>query len=223
MWTTDIDIRNGINRLCKSEKKDEKWKEDVGKLLTMLDDMIYKEENILFPNCAVNFSVEDWQNIYNDSKDYDVCFGVKNATWVGVKKTKEKAAIEGDIIKINGGTLSLNQLEAMLNTIPLEITFVDEDNINRYFNEGHKVFKRPVTAIGREVFSCHPPKVGIMVRRIIDEFRNGSLDSVPVWMEKAGRTMLVTYLAVRDENDGYIGTLELIQDMEFAKEYFKQN
>lgn len=55
MWTTDVDIRNGINRLCKAEKKDENWKEDVGKLLTMLDDMIYKEENILFPNCAVNF------------------------------------------------------------------------------------------------------------------------------------------------------------------------
>ena len=100
---------------------------------------------------------------------------------------------------------------------------MDEDDINRYFNEGHKVFKRSMTAIGREVFSCHPPKVSTMVRRIIDEFRNGSLDSVPVWMEKAGRTMLVTYIAVRDENDGYIGTLELIQDMEFAKEYFKQN
>ncbi len=223
MWTTDVDIRNGINRLCKAEKKDENWKEDVGKLLTMLDDMIYKEENILFPNCAVNFSEEDWQNIYMDSKDYDVCFGVENATWDGVKKAKEKVAIEGDIIKINGGMLSLNQLEAILNTIPLEITFVDEDNINRYFNEGHKVFKRSMTAIGREVFSCHPPKVSTMVRRIIDEFRNGSLDSMPVWMEKAGRTMLVTYIAVRDENDGYIGTLELIQDMEFAKEYFKQN
>ena len=115
MWTTDVDLRTGINRLCKAEKKDEKWREDVEKLLTMLDDMIYKEENILFPNCAVNFSEEDWQNIYMDSKDYDVCFGVENATWDGVKKAKEKVAIEGDIIKINGGTLSLNQLEAMLN------------------------------------------------------------------------------------------------------------
>ena len=84
-------------------------------------------------------------------------------------------------------------------------------------------YESSMTAIGREVFSCHPPRVSTMVRRIIDEFRNGSLDSMPVWMEKAGRTMLVTYIAVRDENDGYIGTLELIQDMEFAKEYFKQN
>ena len=63
----------------------------------------------------------------------------------------------------------------------MEITFVDEDNINRYFNEGSKVFKRPVMAIDREVFSCHPPKIEAKVRRIIEEFRIGTLDEVPVW------------------------------------------
>lgn len=81
----------------------------------------------------------------------------------------------------------------------MEITFVDEDNINRYFNEGSKVFKRPVMAIDREVFSCHPPKIEAKVRRIIEEFRIGTLDEVPVWMDKQGRTMLVKYIAVRDK------------------------
>ena len=109
----------------------------------------------------------------------------------------------------------------MLNTIPLEITFVDSDNINRYFNEGHKVFKRPGMAIDREVFSCHPPKIEKQVRGIIEEFRNNTLDKIPIWMEKNGRTMLVTYMAVRDNAGKYLGTMELVQDMEFAKEYFK--
>ena len=109
----------------------------------------------------------------------------------------------------------------MLNTIPLEISFVDTDNINRFFNEGPKVFKRPGMAIGREVFSCHPPKIEQRVRRIIEEFRNGTLDQVPVWMNKNGRTMLVTYMAVRDRDNNYLGTLELVQDMEFAKEHFR--
>lgn len=119
-----------------------------------------------------------------------------------------------------GGHLTIKQLTAMLNTIPLEISFVDADNINRFFNEGSKVFKRPGMAIDREVFTCHPPKIEKQVRRIIEEFRNGTLDRVPVWMDKNGRTMLVTYMAVRDKNNQYLGTMELVQDMEFAKEYF---
>ena len=62
-----------------------------------------------------------------------------------------------DEIVMPGGHVTLEQLTALLNTIPVEITFVDENNINRYFNEGPKLFKRPSMAIDREVFSCHPP------------------------------------------------------------------
>ena len=77
-------------------------------------------------------------------------------------------------------------------------------------------------AIDREVFFCHPPKIEPMVRQIIDDFRSGKRDSVPVWMEKNGRTVLVKHMAVRDADRNYIGTVELVQDMEFAKEHFKQ-
>ena len=112
------------------------------------------------------------------------------------------------------------QLRALLNTIPMEISFIDAGNINRFFNEGPKVFKRPGMAIDREVFSCHPPKIEPMVRQIIEDFREGRRDSVPVWMEKGGKTMLVTYMAVRDADGNYVGTAEFVQDMEFAKEHF---
>ena len=122
-----------------------------------------------------------------------------------------------------GGHVTVEQLTALLNTIPLEITFVDAENINRFFNEGPKVFKRPGMAIDREVFSCHPPKIEPMVRQIIDDFRNNRRDEVPVWMEKNGRTMLVKYMAVRDAAGKYVGTVELVQDMEFAKEHFLGN
>ena len=62
-----------------------------------------------------------------------------------------------------------------------------------------------------------------MVRSIIDSFRNGKADRVPVWMDKGGRTMLVTYMAVRDADHNYLGTVELVQDMEFAKEHFAKS
>ena len=125
-------------------------------------------------------------------------------------------------IVMPGGHLTLEQLTALLNTIPLEITVVDANNMNCFFNEGSKVFKRPNMAIDRDVFSCHPPKVEVIVKSIIEEFREGVRDSVPIWMEKEGKTMLVTYMALRDQNKNYLGTVELVQDMEFAKKHFKK-
>lgn len=245
MWTTDDEIRDELADLAKrwpfakknvglhSEKltdKETKWMECFIAALQRVEDMIYKEANIFFPNCALNFTEEEWIGIYRDSKDYPVCFGVENATWEAAETyLKEKSAgnVSGNVMKnrteeviMAGGHLTLAQLTAMLNTIPMEITFVDADNINRFFNEGPKDFKRPGMAIDREVFSCHPPKVEQQVRRIIGEFRNGTLDKVPIWMEKNGKTMLVTYMAVRDAQGTYLGTMELVQDMGFAKEHF---
>ena len=223
MWTVDDEIRDELTALAKAERRDEEWMKRFEAVLVRIDEMIYKEANILFPNCALNFSTEEWHDIYRDSKDYAECFGVPNGVWdeaENAERVKAGTATDGEIV-IPGGHLTIEQLTAMLNTIPLEISFVDTDNINRFFNEGPKVFKRPGMAIGREVFSCHPPKIEQRVRRIIEEFRNGTLDQVPVWMNKNGRTMLVTYMAVRDRDNNYLGTLELVQDMEFAKEHFR--
>lgn len=224
MWTVDDEIRDELTALAKAERRDEEWMKRFEAVLVRIDEMIYKEANILFPNCALNFSTEEWYDIYRDSKDYAECFGVPNGIWAeaeNAERMKAGAVTDGEIV-MPGGHLTVEQLTAMLNTIPLEISFVDTDNINRFFNEGPKVFKRPGMAIGREVFSCHPPKIEQRVRRIIEEFRNGTLDQVPVWMNKNGRTMLVTYMAVRGRDNNYLGTLELVQDMEFAKKYFEK-
>ena len=250
-----------------------------------MEEMIYKEENILFPMCALQFQKEEWIQIYFDSKDYDACFSVENASWKeaeengntpekwraveavgeaereqGRKEASEEhsgdvhnaelpqgagkmledllrrveslegksgnsgespSANDGEII-MPGGHLKKNELIAMLNTLPVEITFVDKDNINRFFNEGPKVFKRPQMAIDREVFSCHPPKVEPMVRMIIGNFRDGKEDEVPIWMEKGGKPFLVRYMAVRDKEQNYVGTLEAVTDMTEVKEHFRQ-
>ena len=138
------------------------------------------------------------------------------------KKARTEAALSDGEIILGGGHMTVPQLEALLNTLPIEITFVDDNNINRFFNEGPKVFKRPQMAIDREVFSCHPPKIEAMVRAILDDFRNNKRDRVPVWMEKNGKPFLVTYMAVRDKKGNYLGTVEVVQDMQFAKEHFEQ-
>lgn len=232
MWTVDDEIRDELAALSRklqdenpeSVLQGEKELQRFETVLTRAEEMIYKEEKILFPNCALNFTRDEWIRIYHDSKDYAPCFGVENAVWLEAETAvdKMKAATPGDQeIVMAGGHMSVAQLTAMLNTIPMEITFVDDQNINRFFNEGPKDFKRPQMAIDREVFSCHPPKIEAKVRMILNEFRAGTLDKVPVWMEKNGKTMLVTYMAVRDHDGNYIGTLELVQDMGFAKEHFE--
>lgn len=264
MWTADDEIRDELGALCKALQKgreaaeqnatgsfqssqwDVKWLERLQKVLMRAEEMIYKENHILFPNCAVNFTEEDWMGIYRDAKDYADCLGVHGEVWEEAenwlrkekeakktvfKGTKDGQASEGEedragsnfsdgVIHMPGGHMTIRQLTALLNTIPLEISFIDAEDRNCYFNEGPKVFKRAQMALGRSVFTCHPPKVETMVRRIIGEFREGTLDRVPVWMDKGGRTMLVIYMAVRDESGEYMGTMELVQDMEFAKEHF---
>ncbi len=247
MWTVDDEIRDELAALSRklqdgtetSVLQGEKELQRFEAVLTRAEEMIYKEEKILFPNCALNFTRDEWIQIYHDSKDYAPCFGVENAVWpeaavdkneedfsrvieTAAKKDLKRAVTPGDQeIVMAGGHMTVAQLAAMLNTIPMEITFVDDQDINRFFNEGPKDFKRPKMAIDREVFSCHPPKIEAKVRMILNEFRAGTLDKVPVWMEKNGKTMLVTYMAVRDHDGNYIGTLELVQDMGFAKEHFE--
>ncbi len=226
MWTVDGDIRDGFGRLARAKSIDDAWYEEFDGFLTRAQEMIYKEQNILFPICAENFSAEEWYQIYKDTEQYEEIFGVERVAWAEAESAlaAKAAPTSGDsnTIALIGGSLTLEQLDAMLNTMPMEITFVDHVDINRYFNDGEKVFKRPTTAIGRDVFSCHPPKVEPIVRGIIESFRNGERDNVAVWLEKVGRPFYVNYMAVRDQNNNYLGTLELVQDMQFAKEHFER-
>lgn len=227
MWTVDDDIRDGFGRLARAKSIDDAWYEEFDGLLTRAQEMIYKEQNILFPICAENFSTEEWYQIYKDTAQYEEIFGVKRTVWTEAEAAlatqTTNASGDDNTIALIGGSLTVDQLNAMLNTMPMEVTFVDHEDINCYFNDGEKVFKRPTTAIGRDVYSCHPPKIEPIVRGIIESFRKGERDNVAVWLEKVGRPFYVNYMAVRDQNNNYLGTLELVQDMQFAKDHFKRS
>lgn len=220
MWTVDDEIRAELSHLAKAASHDDQWTARADAVMKRVEEMIYKEENILLPLCAANFTDDEWKQIYRDSKDYATCLGVEPEVWQEAETVEPASPAHEDEVVMPGGHLTVEQLTAMLNTLPMEITFVDADNINRFFNEGHKVFKRPQMAIDREVFTCHPPKIEPMVRAIISDFRSGKRDQVPVWMEKNGRPMLVLYMAVRNRQGQYLGTMEVVQDMEHARKHF---
>ena len=235
MWTIDDEIRAEISTLLKqADNPDDDWQRRTGTVVERAREMTFKENRILFPVCAANLSDDDWRQIYVDNKAYDVCLGVAPQPWQSGEglleeqkqcNCQQETNVTGELrVNMPGGTLTLSQLTALLDTLPLEVTFVDADNINRYFNQpfAPKAFKRPLAALGREVFSCHPPKIEPMVRAIIQELREGKRDSVPVWMEKNGRATLVTYRAVRDAEGRYVGTMETVQDMEEARRHFSR-
>ncbi len=225
MWSVDDEIRDELRFIDGSDLKNPSYFYRLENVITRMEEMIYKEKNILFPICTRFFETEEWYNIYQDSKDYDECL-VEFVKWPEAeeyfKKKNASSTLDGDIIRLPGGHFTPAQLRAVLNTLPIEISFVDENDINCFFNEGPKLFKRAGMAIDRDVFTCHPPKIEMMVRSIISDFKSGARDQVPVWMEKEGIPVLVTYMAVRDENGKYVGTLECVQKMDAAKKYFEK-
>lgn len=232
MWSVDDEIRDALRAASAFPeiKNEAAWLESLDKVLTRAEEMVYKENNILFPMCAHNFRDQEWLEIYRDSQDYDLVLMEERIHWSAgeefLKRDEDKRreqVVDGQQeVVIPGGHMTLEELSAMLNTIPMEISFVDRQDINRYFNEGPKLFKRAEMAIDRDVFSCHPPKIEPMVRAILADLRNGSRDSVDVWMEKAGTPVLIRYMAVRDRQGQYLGCLEVIQDMSFAKKHFEK-
>ena len=149
-------------------------------VLTRAEEMIYKEQNILFPICAVNFTEEEWYGIYHDEKDYDLCFW-RGAGTLGDCGGEEfpPSSMRRERSSSPGGHMTLEQLTALLNTIPLEITFVDADNINRFSMKDRRSSNVPAWPLTGKCSPCHPPKIEPMVRQIIDDFRNNRRDEVP--------------------------------------------
>ncbi len=112
------------------------------------------------------------------------------------------------------GELTPEQLEGVLENLPVEISFVDGNDTVRYFNKfGKRIFPRPETVIGRRVQDCHPEKSLDKVEEILKGFREGKLDKAEFWIELRSRKILIRYFPVRDEDGRYLGCLEVTQDI----------
>ncbi len=110
--------------------------------------------------------------------------------------------------------LSREQLSGILETIPVDISFVDENDTLKFWNKHEtRVFKRPNSALGRTVQKCHPPKSVDIVNRVISDLKSGKRDFAEFWIDLKGRKIYIRYFAVRDKDDNYLGTLEVGQDI----------
>jgi len=121
-------------------------------------------------------------------------------------------------ILLGAGSLSRKELDAMLNTLPVDITFVDANDTVRYFSQSPKrIFARTPAVIGRKVQHCHPSKSIDRVSAILSGFRSGKSDSAEFWISMKGRLVYIRYFAVRDRKGKYLGCLEATQDITAIK------
>ena len=120
MWTVDDEIRDELGALAKEEKHGEGWNARLDEVLKRAQEMIYKEQNILFPICAVHITENEWYEIYRDSKDYAQCLGIENSEWKEAEEayTEKESSYNGE--NNAGGHMTVEQLTAMLNTIPVK-------------------------------------------------------------------------------------------------------
>jgi len=110
--------------------------------------------------------------------------------------------------------LDAEQINAILNTLPLDMTFVDKDGYVKYFTQGkERIFERPKTVIGRHVTLCHPPQSVHVVEEIIESFKSGEKDHEDFYIHMKDMYVLIRYYAVRDKERNYLGTLEITEDI----------
>jgi uncharacterized protein len=180
--------------------------------------MIYREENILFPMALNNFTEDEWVKIARESDEIGYCLIAPAEVWKPERHALEEKAISEGYIKMETGILSLKQLELLLNHLPVDLTFIDQDDVVRYFSHGkERIFARTKAVIGRTVQNCHPPRSVHVVEELLADFKAGRKDTEDFWIKFRDKYVYIRYFAVRDESGKYIGTLEFTQNIDPIK------
>lgn len=173
----------------------------------------YKEENILFPTSVQMISAEEFKTIKASMDDLGYCYFTPPDA-VGMREeVQAQEGGEGEI-RFPSGYFAHAELEGVLNTIPVDITFVGADDTVRYFSMGkERIFPRTAAIIGRSVQACHPEKSLHVVNKIVQDFKAGLRESAEFWIPMNGRMIHIRYFPVRGKNGEYLGTVEMTQDI----------
>ena len=226
MWMEHDQIREQKKNLHKlieevniqnfQDFKDKLW-ENTKSISTLLSNHFYKENNILFP-AAMNVVTEaEWMDVRKEFEEIGYCCFTppelavppQTETMVIAQKPMSEGALTFET-----GDLSKEQLEALLNTLPVDITFVDANDTVKYFNKPEKrFFVRTKAVIGRKVALCHPQKSLHIVSRIVESFKSGKKDSAEFWINMQNHLLYIRFFAVRNSNGNYIGAIEAVQDV----------
>lgn len=223
MWIKDDEIRTLLKTAFMKIgelDREEFIKVYLNPLIEEVEGMIFKEENILFPTSIEKLSVSDWMEILKESDEVGYAFIERPADTLSLIAELKRAVVEepkmgeDHAISLPTGALTMKELMNLLNTLPVDITFIDKEDRVKYFSDSKdRIFVRPKTVIGRKVQNCHPPQSLEIVENILNSFKERKRNSVDFWIPYRGKFVYIRYFAVRDENGEYLGTLEVTQDI----------
>ncbi|NLK29212.1 MAG: DUF438 domain-containing protein [Clostridiales bacterium] len=225
MWGVDDEIRDAIKE-CITIFQDEVTNpteavQKVEAAINRVEEMIFKEENILFPMALETLAEDEWLRIAKESKEIGFCMYEPTKEWKPVRvNLEEKAKAQGEkpagdgYIQFETGNMTKEELEAMLNTLPVDITFVDKEGIVKYFSQGQeRIFARTKAVIGRQVQNCHPPASMHIVEEIVEDLKSGKKDHEDFWIQMGDRFVHIRYFAVRSKEGEFLGVLEFTQNV----------
>jgi len=228
MWGVDdeirADIKDSILKLANYDGSLKDVTESVSSVLNSVREMIFKEENILFPLALETLTEDEWLKAEQDSEEIGYCLVRPAGKWkperVDLAAGKvEKPDIDRGSVRLETGVFSVKELEAMLNTLPFDITFVAKDDTVKYFSQGkERIFARTKSVIGRNVGNCHPPASVHIVEKIVEDFKSGKKDHEDFWIQRGDMFILIRYFAVRNSAGEYLGTVEVSQNIQPLRE-----
>ncbi len=228
MWGIHDDIRGALRQLQAALGEAAPDLKKVNALFNavamMIREMVYKEEKILFPAALERLKEPDWIAIRDQEDEIGYCLVSPGNEWLPrpqdlhVADTRPTSQAAGSLpeglLALNTGALSLDQINLMLCNLPVDITFVDENDEVRFFSQTReRIFDRTPAIIGRSVQNCHPPQSVHRVQQILDDFRAGSCHVAEFWIQMGGKFVHIRYFALRDGAGKYRGTIEVTQDV----------
>jgi PAS domain S-box-containing protein len=191
-------------------------------LAEMLASHFYKENNVLFPAALQVIDGAEWPGIRREFDEIGYCcFTPERAEMATAAPEAAKRTVrkEEGMLEFETGSMSAEEIEAVFNSLPVDITFVDKDDTVRFYSEsGGRIFVRTKAVIGRKVQQCHPQKSMHAVQGILDDFRSGKRDSAEFWINLEGKLVYIRYFPVRGKDGEYLGCLEVTQDITKIKE-----
>ncbi len=219
MWSLHDDIRNKLKTIITLlEDVNGKWNDfnrEMSQYFFLVFGMVQKEDLIIYPVATETVSSTDWQKMYEQSFDYSFPFiePPQKLTEESVHRD-DRGFPPATVTESAMGTLSFEQALLVFDHLPVDITFVDENNKVRFFNRAKdRFFPRSPAIIGRDVKNCHPPESVHIVEKIIEEFRSGEKDQADFWIQMQGKFILIRYYAVRNDAGEYQGVLEVSEDI----------
>lgn len=228
MWGKHDEIRDWLGSLggalLESGLTVGEWRLMLQTLVTptiaAVEEMVLKEEKVLLPMALETLTEIDWARIHAESPGIGWCLVDPREGWhpAGPVEATNRTGAAVDGIVLPSGAVSPAALGAIFAVLPFDLTFVDADDRVAFFTEGPaRVFHRAKAVVGRKVQHCHPPSSVDVVQRILDDFRAGRQDVASFWIDFRDRFVQIRYFAVRDAGGGYLGTLEVTQDLTDAR------